>query len=129
MTKSWVVPVLKIDPPTNPNALADLVPLLARLVAAFGTTQIAELLDVNDEVLERWLTRRERISYEIAKRVMAMHEVLTRALQIHKPRTAMDWLVGNDPFLNHARPIDVLLLRGSAPLIEALEAFDSGGFA
>lgn len=129
MTKSWVVPVLKIDPPTNPNALADLVPLLARLVAAFGTKQIAELLAINEEMLDPWLARRQLIPYDIAKRVIALHDVMTRALQIHSARTAVDWLVGNDPFLNHARPIDVLVLRGSASLIEALEAFDSGGFA
>jgi uncharacterized protein (DUF2384 family) len=129
VTKSWVVPVLAIDPPTNPNALADLVPLLARLVAAFETTHIAKLLDVDVEMLEPWLARRQRISYDIAKRVMALHEVMTRALQIHSARTTVDWLVGNDPFLNHARPLDVLVLRGSAPLIEALEAFDSGGYA
>ena len=129
MTNSWVVPALKIEPPTNPNALTDLVPLLARLTAAFEATQIADLLDVNDEMLEPWLARRQQIPYDIAKRVMALHEVMTRALQIHNARTAVDWLVGNDPFLNHARPIDVLVLRGSAPLIEALEAFDSGGFA
>jgi uncharacterized protein (DUF2384 family) len=129
VTKSWIVPVLKIDPPTNPMALADLVPLLARLIAAFGTKPVAELLDVDEGMLEPWMARRQKIEYDIAKRVLALHEVMTRALQIHQARTAMDWLVGNDPFLNHARPIDVMVLRGSAPLIEALEAFDSGGFA
>jgi hypothetical protein len=34
----------------------------------------------------------------------------------------MDWLVGNEPFLNGARPIDVLVTRGAAPLIAALAA-------
>jgi uncharacterized protein (DUF2384 family) len=41
----------------------------------------------------------------------------------------MDWLVGNEPFLDYARPIDVLVARGSGPLIEALEGIDSGGYA
>jgi uncharacterized protein (DUF2384 family) len=50
---------------------------------------------------------------------------MVRALQVYKPRTAMDWLVGNDPFLDHARPIDVLVKHGAAPLIVALDAFES----
>ncbi len=41
----------------------------------------------------------------------------------------MDWLVGNEPYLDNARPIDVLVSRGSGPLIDALEAIDSGGYA
>jgi uncharacterized protein (DUF2384 family) len=65
----------------------------------------------------------------MAKRVMDLHDVLTRALQVFQPRTAVEWLVGNEPFLDHARPIDVLVSRGSAPLIDALEGIDSAGYA
>jgi len=63
------------------------------------------------------------------QRVMDLHDVLTRALQVFQPRTAVDWLVGSEPFLDHARPIDVLVARGSAPLIEALRNIDGGGYA
>jgi uncharacterized protein (DUF2384 family) len=79
-------------------------------------------------MLDAWTARRQNIGHEVAQRVMSLHEVMTRALQIFRARTAMDWLVSSEPFLNHARPIDVLVVRGSAPHIEALEAF-SGGFA
>jgi uncharacterized protein (DUF2384 family) len=60
---------------------------------------------------------------------MDLYDVLTYALQVFAPRTAVDWLFGNEPFLDHARPIDVLVVRGSAPLIEALKNIDSGGYA
>lgn len=126
---SWTLRILQIEPPKNPQALYDLVPLLERLIAAFGTRSVAELLDVDESMLEAWTARRQKIGHDFAKRVMSLHEVMTRALRVFKARTAMDWLVGKDPFLNHARPIDVLVSRGSAPLIEALEAFDAGGFA
>ena len=76
-----------------------------------------------------WKTGRRTLSEHSAKRIMDLHHVLTRALQVFQPRTAMDWLVGNEPFLNHARPIDVLVARGPAPLINALNGIQSGGYA
>ena len=126
---SWTLPVLQIAAPKNPGALADVVPLLERLVAAFGTRALARLLDVKPGSVTNWTARRRNISHDSAKRIMDLHDVLTRALQIYQPRTAMDWLVGNEPYLDHARPIDVLVSRGSGPLIEALEGIDSGGYA
>ena len=60
---------------------------------------------------------------------MDLHDVLTRALQVFRPGTAVAWLVGNEPFLEYTRPIDVLVTRGSGPLIEALKNIDSGGYA
>jgi len=121
--------VLQIDPPKNPAALADVIPLLDRLVSAFGTRPLARLLDVEPGTVTNWSTRRRNLSEESAKRIMDLHDVMTRALQVFQPRTAMDWLVGNEPHLDHARPIDVLVSRGSAPLIEALRSIDSGGYS
>jgi uncharacterized protein (DUF2384 family) len=126
---TWSLPILHIDPPKNPGALSDVVPLLERLVSAFGTRQLARLLAVEAGTVSNWIARRRNISHDLAKRIMDLHDVLTRALQIYGPRTAMDWLVGSEPYLDHARPIDVLVSRGSGPLIEALEGIDSGGYA
>jgi uncharacterized protein (DUF2384 family) len=126
---AWTLPVLQIDPPKNPGALTDIVPLLDRLVSAFGTRPLARLLDIEPGRVTNWTSRRRNISHDMAKRIMDLHEVLTRALHVYKPRTAMDWLVGNDPFLDHARPIDVLVTLGAAPLILALEAFEALGYA
>ncbi len=41
----------------------------------------------------------------------------------------MQWLVGQEPFLDGSRPIDVLAIRGVAPLIEALDGIDAGAYA
>jgi uncharacterized protein (DUF2384 family) len=121
--------VLEINPPKNPEALTDLVPLLERLIGAFGVRPLALLLDVKAGSVTNWAARRRSLSPESRRRIMDLHDVLTRALQVFQPRTAVDWLVGNEPFLDHARPIDVLVARGSAPLIEALKNIDSGGYA
>lgn len=126
---TWTLAVLQIAPPKNPGALADVVPLLERLVAAFGTRPVARLLDVQPGTVTNWTSRRRNIGHDMAKRIMDLHDVLTRALQVFQPRTAVEWLVGNEPFLDHARPIDVLVSRGSAPLIDALEGIDSAGYA
>jgi uncharacterized protein (DUF2384 family) len=126
---AWTLPVLEIEPPKNPGALSDVLPLLERLVAAFGTRPVAKLLDAGAGTVSNWKGHRHAISPEYAKRIIELHDVMVRALQVYKPRTAMDWLVGNDPFLDHARPIDVLVKHGAAPLIVALDAFESLGYA
>ncbi len=125
----WTVPLLEIDPPKHPEALTDLVPLLDRLIRAFGTRRLALLLDVKAGSVTNWAARRRNLNPESRQRIMDLHDVLTRALQVFQPRTAVDWLVGNEPLLDHARPIDVLVARGSAPLIEALKNIESGGYA
>ena len=125
----WTVPVLEIEPPKNPAALADVLPLLERLDAAFGTRPLATLLDVGSGTVTNWKRRRHPVSPEYAKRVIELHDVMVRALQIHQPRIAMDWLVGHDLFLDDARPIDVLVKHGAAPLIGALDAFEALGYA
>ena len=126
---TWSVPVLQIDAPKNPTALIDLIPILDRLVSAFGSSVAAQLLDVQESTITNWMSRELPLTGEMATRVLDVHDVLTRALQIFPPRTAMDWLVGHEPFLNHARPVDVLAERGAHPLIEALRAIDAGGYA
>ncbi|HXB84369.1 MAG TPA: hypothetical protein VNU22_13545 [Candidatus Acidoferrum sp.] len=110
------------------RALADVRPLLARLVAAYGHNPIARLLDVDAAMLTRW-KRGAKISPAMAHRILDLHAVLARALQIFAPQVATQWLVGHEPFLDEARPIDVLGVRGAAPLIEALDAIAGGAYA
>jgi uncharacterized protein (DUF2384 family) len=126
---AWTLPVLEIDPPKNPRILSDVLPLLVRLDAAFGTRPIAKLLDVGAGTVTNWKRRRHAISPEYAKRVIELHDVLVRALQVFQPQVAMDWLVGHEPYLDHARPIDVLVKHGAAPLIVALDGIESLGYA
>jgi uncharacterized protein (DUF2384 family) len=126
---AWTLPVLEIDPPKNPGILSDVLPLLVRLDAAFGTRPIAKLLDVGAGTVTNWKSRRHAMSPEYAKRVIELHDVLVRALQVFQPQVAMDWLVGHEPYLDHARPIDVLVKHGAAPLIVALDGIESLGYA
>jgi uncharacterized protein (DUF2384 family) len=126
---AWTLPVFEIKVPKNPGALTDLVPLLNRLEAAFGTRRIAELLGVKAGTIYNWKKRRYEISSEYANRVIDLHQVLVRAFRVYQAQVAMDWLVSNEPFLNGARPIDVLVSRGAAPLIDALTAIEASAYA
>ncbi len=104
-------------------------PLLERLVDAFGPRPLSALLGTNHTTIVNWRAGRRNMSAEMSKRVIDLHDVINRALQIFAPDTAMRWLVGREPFLDNARPIDVLALKGVAPLIEALDGIDSGAYA
>lgn len=120
---------LAMDPTHQPTAPADVIPVLEQLQGALGTHSVARLLDVSPDVVSNWTARGYPITAEYAKRVIELHAVLVRALQVYQPQIVMDWLVGNEPLLNGERPIDVLASRGSAPLMEALAAIEAGAYA
>jgi uncharacterized protein (DUF2384 family) len=126
---TWTIALQRIDAPQNPDALADVHPLLDRLVRAFGPRPLSRLLDVRPGSVANWMSGHRRISGEMARRIIDLHDILNRALQVFPPSTAARWLVGNEPFLDNKRPIDVLALRGAAPLIEALDNIDVGAYA
>jgi uncharacterized protein (DUF2384 family) len=120
-----------IDPlakPKDAEALTDVRPLLSRLVEAYGHNVVARLLDVDAAMLTRWKGG-ANISSDMSHRILDVHTVLVHALQVFAPEVATQWLVGHEPFLNDARPIDVLALRGAGPLIEALDAIAAGAYA
>ena len=126
---TWTIALERIDPPRDPAVLADVRPLFDRLVGAFGPRAVARLLDVKPGTVSNWVSGHRRISPEMTRRVIDLHDVFNRALQVFSAPTAARWLIGNEPFLDNRRPIDVLALRGAAPLIEALDAIDAGAYA
>jgi uncharacterized protein (DUF2384 family) len=52
--------------------------------------------------------------------------VLARATMLWDPETARAWLEGTNPYLEGARPIDVLRARGPREVLEALDAAEAG---
>jgi uncharacterized protein (DUF2384 family) len=126
--RRWSPTIDPLAAPKDPKALADARPLLVRMIAAYGHNAIARLLDVDAAMVTRWKSG-GRISPVMSRRIVDLHAVLARALQIFAPEVAAQWLVGHEPFLNDARPIDVLALRGAGPLLEALDGIAAGGYA
>jgi uncharacterized protein (DUF2384 family) len=126
---AWTLAVQEIKTPKELGRLSDVVPLLDRLEGVFGTRPLAKILDVSPGMITNWKSRRHAMRGDYAQRVIDLHDVLVRALQQMQPAVVMDWLVGREPYLNHARPIDVLVTRGASPLIDALRGIASTGYA
>jgi uncharacterized protein (DUF2384 family) len=113
----------------NVAALRDVLPLLERLSKALGSNAVARFVGVHPITVTRWRNGRWPLCAEMTRRVIDLHDVFNRALQVFRPEHAVKWFVGSEPFLNGARPIDLLALRGAAPLIEALSGIEAGGIA
>jgi uncharacterized protein (DUF2384 family) len=114
----------------NADALRDVFPLFIRLTNAFGSNaEVARLLDVDPAMVSRWRKGTAEISSDMKGRIIDLHDVFNRALQVFRPKHAMLWLVGSEPFFGGARPLDVLVRRGVTPLIEALAAIEADGYA
>lgn len=111
------------------DSLADIRPLLARIVQALGTNGAARLLDADPAQVSRWGASTEPVSSEMGRRVVDLHDILTRILRIFPRDAAAMWLIGSEPLLGGARPIDVLAAEGAAPVIHAIDGIAQGSYA
>jgi uncharacterized protein (DUF2384 family) len=87
------------------------------------------MLQTDASNLAKALSGKRELSPLVAKRVLDLEHVLVRALQIFEPETVVDWLEGTEPTFGFGRPIDVLLIKGAAPLLEVLDRIEGGAYA
>ena len=111
------------------DKLADVQPLLTRIVDALGTNAAARLLGADRAQVSRWRSGAEAIGADMGRRIIDLHDVLTRILREYNREAAAMWLVGSEPLLGGARPIDVLALEGAAPVIRAIDGIAQGAYA
>jgi len=112
------------------EVLADVRPLLARIIAGLGTNAAARMLDADRSQVSRWNSGRESIGLEMGRRIVDLHDVLTRILRVCDRQAAALWLVGSEPLLGGARPIDVLAMEGgAAPVIRSIDGIAQGAYA
>jgi hypothetical protein len=107
----------------------DVTVKLDRLVATFGQNATAGLLALDAGQLRRCLKGQENISALIAQRIVDLEYVVDRALRVFYPDEVGPWLSEPEPLLSGAIPLNVLALRGSAPVIAALSRIAAGAFA
>jgi uncharacterized protein (DUF2384 family) len=50
-------------------------------------------------------------------------------MRVYPANAAALWLVGSEPLLGGARPIDVVVTEGAAPVIRAIDGIAQGAFA
>lgn len=98
---------------------------LKHLIKLLGNNQAADILGVSNSQTSRWL-QGEPIGADSAKRITDFDYVLVRALEVLYPDEAGAFFTFPQPFLDGARPIDVLVTRGVGPVIAALEQIDQG---
>lgn len=127
--QAWTpqAPVVTLRP--GARTLADVTPLLARLVTSLGTNAAGRLLGADRAQVSRWSKGTEKISSEMGRRIIDLHDVLTRILRVYSHEAVAMWLVGSEPLLGGARPIDVLVTEGAAPVIRAIDGIEQGAFA
>ncbi|HVF76234.1 MAG TPA: antitoxin Xre/MbcA/ParS toxin-binding domain-containing protein [Acidimicrobiales bacterium] len=118
--------VLKID--DDATALFDVPGEVERVVAALGSNTVAELLGVSRSQPSRWRTGAEGISPANRARLADLDYVLNRLLQVLWPQQAGAWLTAPNPHLG-GRPVDVLAVRGAAPVVAAIDALTQGAYA
>lgn len=94
-----------------------------------GVTKLALTLNVAKSQPSRWRTGEDVPSPEVAARMLDLEHVMALAMQAWEPEVANDWLQAPNGFLGGAVPLDVLRVRGSAEVIDALKATISGSYA
>ena len=129
MAVTWNPTIERLDPASNAAAFLDLEPMLERLVQGYGKAAVGAMLGVDKSTITRWVNRERVVSPEMRVRIIELNDVVVRMHQVFNADLASRWLVGHEPLLGGARPIDVLAMRGAAPIIDALDAISAGGFA
>lgn len=100
------------------------------LIRALGSqTRVADLLEVSRSQPGKWSKGEELPSPERARALIDLDHVVARVVSWLGPDMTISWLNGSNAFLDGARPIDVLRVRGSSEVIDALDAEMSGAYA
>jgi hypothetical protein len=100
------------------------------LIRALGSqSRVAELLEVSRSQPGKWSKGEESPSPERARELIDLDHVVARVVSWLGPDMTISWLNGSNAFLDGARPIDVLRVRGSSEVIDALDAEMSGAYA
>lgn len=127
--RRWTPVVRTVALRESASALANVSPLLDRLITALGSNAAARLLGADRGQVSRWTANKETISAEMGRRIVDLHDVLTRIMRVYGREAAAMWLVGSEPLLAGARPVDVLVAEGAAPVIRAIDGIAQGAFA
>lgn len=100
------------------------------LVKALGSqASLAELLKVSISQPSRWAKGTEAPSPQRSRELVDLDHIVARASLLWPADVVHSWLSGSNAFLDGARPIDVLRVRGANEVITALDAETSGAMA
>ncbi|MHB8246991.1 MAG: hypothetical protein ACYDGN_16915 [Acidimicrobiales bacterium] len=101
----------------------------SQVVRVLGNRRAAALLGVAESQPSRWRKALEVPSSQVAPMLVDLDHIIARLQLIWDEEVIGDWLEGTNTFLDGARPIDVLRVNGSVPVLEAIEAEAAGAYA
>ena len=94
-----------------------------------GVTALARALGVSPSQPSRWKSGKEAPGPEAARKLIDLDHVVARAMLVWHPDAVPIWLRSSNGFLGGQTPLGVLMTRGPSEVLDALDAYDSGGFA
>ena len=100
-----------------------------QVVRVLGNRRAAAVLGVSESQPSRWRKAVEVPSSQVAPMLVDLDHIIARLQLIWDEDVISDWLEGANAFLDGARPIDVLRVNGSGPVLEAIEAEAAGAYA
>lgn len=102
---------------------------VAHLREFFGSNaRVAEFLSVARSQPGRWIAGRDYPNPDAARRIKDFEYVWDRATDEMHREDARIWLESANPLLGGATPLSVLMSRGPAAVIAALDAEASGSY-
>jgi uncharacterized protein (DUF2384 family) len=99
------------------------------VVGILGNQGTADLLAVNKSQPSRWRTGEEAPSPAVARKLVDLDYVLGRLVLVWDTAAAVDWLSSPNGFLEGSTPLEVMEARGTAEVIEAIDAEAAGAYA
>jgi uncharacterized protein (DUF2384 family) len=102
---------------------------LQRIIDSLSLSAAADVLGVDRSQLDRARKGKESISAELDRRIADVEYVLDRALRVMHPDEVGPWLTEPEPLLSGSIPLNVLTLKGTGPVVSALDAIAQGAFA
>ena len=101
---------------------------LYELLAILEVNSLEKYFGVTESRIDEWLEDESQLSKEQA-RLMLDLKYLVALLEFHLYRDQIrQWLLGSNPHLNSAAPIDVLALKGMTAVLPAVDALSELNF-
>lgn len=102
---------------------------LQRIVDSLSLSAAADVLGIDRSQLDRCRKGRETISAEVNRRIADVEYILDRALRVMHADEVGPWLTQPEPLLGGSIPLNVLTLKGTGPVVAALDGIAAGAFA
>ena len=102
---------------------------LQRIIDSLSLAAAADVLGIDRSQLDRCRKGKEAISAELNRRITDVEYILDRALHVMHPDEVGPWLTEAEPLLGGSIPLNVLTLKGTGPVVAALDGVAAGAFA